>query len=90
VYTYYAEDDFLVNPENENHPIFGGDTIVGVENLKFGHGSDDVDVVYVRNDMLETDMQICRLNKSFEEEIGLHTGLEEDDENDDDDDADDS
>ena len=90
VYSYYARDDYLTNPENEDRPVFGGEEIVGAGNLKFGHGSDDVDVVYVRNDMLETDMQICRLDKSYEEDVvGLHVGLAEDD-GDDDDNADDS
>lgn len=89
VYTYYAVDDYLVSPEDDR-PVLNGDVIVGVDNLKFGHGSDDIDVVYVRNDIQELDMQICRLNKSYEEEeLGLHGSLMDDDENDDDDDDDD-
>lgn len=86
--TYYADDDFLVDDEAE-HPLVDGDLIVGVDNLKFGHGSDDADVVYVRNDRLEKDMQITRLHRSYEEDVlGLRAGSMEDD--DDDDDSDDS
>lgn len=87
-YTYYAEDDMLVDNEDEN-PVPNGADIVGVDNLKFGHGSDDADIVYVRNDRLEMDMQINRIHKSFEEEVlGLNRMRDNDD--DDDDDADDS
>ncbi len=86
VYVYYAEDDMLVD-ETTQDPVPHGERIVGGDNLQFGHGSDDADIVYVRNDRLEMDMQICRLDRSFEEDvIGLHGGLMEDD----DDDADDS
>lgn len=88
MYTYYADDDYLVDDEAE-HPLVDGDLIIGVENLKFGHGSDDADVVYVRNDRLERDMQISRLHRSYEEDVlGVRGGLMEDD--DDDDDSDDS
>lgn len=88
VYTYYAEDDYLVDPEL-GRPVLNGDVIVGVDNLKFGHGSDDIDVVHVRNDIQELDMQICRVNKSYEEEeLGLHISLPDEDDDDDDDDDD--
>lgn len=68
VYTYYAIDDVVTDSEDER-PIINGDIVVGLDNLKFGHGSDDADVVYVRNDVLELDMQICRVHRSFEEEV---------------------
>jgi len=85
-YTYYAEDDFLVDPEM-GRPVINGDVIVGKDNLKFGHGSDDSDVVYVRNDIQELDMEICRVNRSYEaEELGLQASSEEDDDIHDDDD----
>lgn len=88
IYTYYAVDDYLVDTE-DSRPVHNGDVIVGVDNLKFGHGSDDIDVVYVRNDIQELDMQICRINKSYEEEeLGLHSSLMDDDNDDDDDDDD--
>lgn len=67
-YTYYSLDDVLVDDEDER-PIVNGDLIVGVDNLKFGHGADDVNVVYVRNDNLETDMLIHRVPRSFEEDV---------------------
>lgn len=77
VYTYYAGDDVLVDSE-DNHPIPHPQVVVGQDNLKWGHGSDDIDVVFIRNDRLEMDIQICRTRKSFEEEV---LGLENDDTN---------
>jgi hypothetical protein len=85
-FTYYAIDDMIIDTEDER-PVTNGDAVVGMENLKFGHGSDDANVVYVRNDLHETDMRISRINESFEEEVLRSQGLE-DDENDDDDDDD--
>lgn len=68
VYTYYAEDDVLVDDE-DGHPLPHADIIVGQDNLQFGHGSDDEDVVFVRNDRLQTEMEICRKHASYEEEV---------------------
>jgi hypothetical protein len=67
-YTYYARDDVLVD-EGNGHPLPHADIIVGVDNLKFGHGTDDVDVVFVRNDRLELEMEICRVHDSYEEKV---------------------
>lgn len=66
-YTYYAGDDVLV--DEDEHPLPHSDVIVGQDNLKFGHGTDDIDVVFVRNDKLELEMEICRLPTSYEEEV---------------------
>jgi hypothetical protein len=66
-YTYYAIDDVLA--DEDDHPVPHGDLIVGLDNLKFGHGTDDDDVVFVRNDEQERDMEICRVQKSFEQEV---------------------
>jgi hypothetical protein len=75
IYTYYAGDDVLVDEEN-GHPLPHADIIVGLNNLKFGHGSDDENVVFVRNDKLEQDMEICRTPDSYEETV---LGLENSD-----------
>lgn len=66
-YTYYAEDDVLV--DEDERPLPHGDLIVGQDNLRFGHGSDSQDVVFVRNDRLELDMEICRSPGSYEREV---------------------
>jgi hypothetical protein len=81
-YTYYAADDVLVDEEN-GHPLPHADLIVGVNNLKFGHGTDDNDVVFVQNDHYELIMEICRSPESYEEKF---LGIENSDEPDDDED----
>src|SRR4249919_371162 len=74
-YTYYATDDVLVG--EDERPIPHGDLVVGQNNLKWGHGSDDIDVVFVRNDKLELEMQICRVYLSYEETVlGLQNDVE--------------
>jgi hypothetical protein len=82
VYTYYERDDVLVG-DDEEHPLPHADIIVGQNNLQFGHGTDDPDVVYVRNNDRKLEMEIVRVHKSFEEEI---LGIENSEEPDDDDD----
>lgn len=67
-YTWYAGDEVMVE-EGHSDPLAQTDFAVGMENLKFGHGSDDIDVVFVRNDKLELEMEICRHPGSYEEEV---------------------
>jgi hypothetical protein len=75
-YTYYAGDDVLV--DEDEIPLPHSDLIVGQDNLKFGHGTDDIDVVFVRNDKLQLDMEICRSPESYEEKfLGLEREVED-------------
>jgi hypothetical protein len=67
-YTYFALDDVLVGEDGE-HPLPHADIIVGQNNLQFGYGTDDPDVVFVRNNEHQLEMEICRVNESFEERI---------------------
>lgn len=76
-YTYYAEDDVLT--DTDDTPLPNADKVVGQDNLKWGHGSDDMNVVFVRNDSLELDMEICRSPKSYETEVMGLTHIDEDD-----------
>lgn len=66
--TYYAGDDVLAG-ERDN--IFEDqDGLVGVGNLdRFGHGANDPDLVYVRNDEMGVDFEIVRVHKSYAEEV---------------------
>jgi hypothetical protein len=52
--TYYAGDDVLC--DEQNVPIYNPESIVG--QLKFGHGSGDGSLVYVRNPKLEIEYEI--------------------------------
>lgn len=75
-YNYYEEDDVLCNERDEVIGKDERDALVGEANLtKFGHGSGDPTVVYVRNDRLEMIMEICQSPNSYAEEVH---GLEPD------------
>ena len=66
--TYYAADEVLV--EDGDIPVENHDMLVGIANLdKFGHRSRDPKVVYVRNDKLQIDYEICKSEGSFAEEV---------------------
>lgn len=75
--TYYVQDDVLANEADQR--MEGIDETVGLENLeKFGHGSDDANVVYVRNDRLDVDFEIVRSGGSFTAEVlGQDDGLDD-------------
>lgn len=65
--TYFEDDDVL---SEDDKVVEDPDEIVGVENLgKFGHGSNDPNVVYVRNDVIEVCYEIARSTGSYAEEV---------------------
>lgn len=67
--TYYEDDDTLVN---ENDRPVDDLTLVGEDHLaRFGHGSRDRNIVYVRNDKLEMDFEIVLAKGSYLEALGL-------------------
>jgi hypothetical protein len=66
--TYYQGDDVLCDAEDK--VVDDQERVVGVENLdKFGHGSNDVNVVYVRNDAMQLDIEIVKSDKTYAEEV---------------------
>ncbi len=77
-FTYYEKDDVLSNEQDE--VIAEGserDSLVGEGNLdRFGHGSNDPGVVYIRNDRLEMVIEVCRSPQAYAQEVhGFeHTG----------------
>jgi hypothetical protein len=72
--TYFEGDDVLVDEADE--VISKKDEVVGMENLtKFGYGSNDLNVVYVRNPKLDIEYEILRHQGHYAKEI---LGLEED------------
>lgn len=66
--TYYSVDDVLVD-ENEEM-ISDVDSTVGDTALtSFGEGSNDPDIVYVRNEKISTDFEVIRVFKSYSKDI---------------------
>ena len=66
--TYFAGDDVLCD-ESQGH-IPEQDAIVGEENLtRFGDGSNDNNVVYVRNDAIQRDFEILHSAGNYEQEV---------------------
>ena len=68
--TYYVGDDVLCDKDDK--PIYNRDSLVGL--LLFGHGSEDSDIVYVRNEKIECEYEILRQPGHFGQDI---LGLEE-------------
>lgn len=69
-FTYYEDDDVVCNERDEPLDEADRERILGEENLaKFGHGSGDASVVYIRNDQLEMDIELIRSPNSFAEEV---------------------
>lgn len=73
--TYYAGDDVVT--EEDDSVIDNVDSLLGTSNLiHWGHGSDDINVVYIRNPRIEVEYEVCRSPRSYAEEI---QGLEHSD-----------
>jgi hypothetical protein len=70
-FTYYAGDDVLADERDQ--PITGSLDLVGEGNLRFGLGSDDPNVVYIRNNKISLDMEIVKSEGKYAEEVaGFH------------------
>jgi hypothetical protein len=66
--TFFTGDDVLC--DERDAPIDDVDALVGLENLEqFGHGSGDVNVVYIRNEPLGRDIEIVRSSGKFATEV---------------------
>lgn len=68
--TYYEADDVLCNERDEVIAKDERDKMIGEAHLeKFGHGSEDASIVYVRNNRLEIDFEVVRSPNSYAEEV---------------------
>jgi hypothetical protein len=75
--TYYEADDVLCNERDEIVDPDERDKLVGESNLeRFGHGSNDAAIVFIRNDQKELTIEVVKSPNSYAEEVhGLrHTG----------------
>ena len=76
VLTWYAGDEVLTDEDED--PIENADDVVDLNHMsRFGHGTDDFNVVFIRNDILEKEFEICRMPTSYAEEV---QGLSDNDE----------
>lgn len=67
-YEYYVVDGVLADEHDQ--VIEHVDMLVGEANLeRWGHGSDDFNVLYIRNSRLELEFEICRNHSSYEEDV---------------------
>lgn len=66
--TYFVEDDVLVDDQDE--PIPNADEIVDETNLdRFGYGSKDNRIVYIRNDKLRLEFEVVRDENKYTEKV---------------------
>lgn len=67
-WTYYEGDDVVCDSGDkiidERDVILGDDFVE-----KFGHGSDDPNVVYIRNEQYSAEIELCRSPNSYAEEV---------------------
>lgn len=74
--TYYVEDDTLV--DERDMPVDNVEYLVGEDNLRrFGAGSDDSNVVLVRNEQVSMDFEITKDNRSYKKHV---LGLDDEEE----------
>lgn len=65
---YFAQDDTLVDEREQ--PIDNTDYTVGDDNLlRFGEGSNDPNVVYIRNERLGVDFEVVASRGSYHKEV---------------------
>jgi hypothetical protein len=68
--TYFAEDDVLV--DEQDVPVEDVERAVGEDNLtKFGFGSKNENMVFIRNDRMEVEFEISKDEGSFAKSIGF-------------------
>lgn len=65
--TYFEGDGVLV--DDLKQPIQNVNQVVGERNLQFGNGSEDANVVYIRNEDLEVDFEVVRADGRFADEV---------------------
>ena len=66
-YTYYEIDDVLADPRDTK--VDDMDAVIGLGNLgRWGHGSNDENIVYIRNERLSLDFEVVRDRGSYAEE----------------------
>ncbi|MCA1800665.1 MAG: hypothetical protein LC687_06440 [Actinobacteria bacterium] len=66
--TYYEGDGTLADSRDKEIPLI--DNVAGEDNLtQFGHGSGDVNIVFIRNERLELDFEVLRSEGKYAHEV---------------------
>lgn len=66
--TFFEGDDIL--SDEHDKPVDDVDEYVGETNLlRFGHGSQDPNIVYIRNEKLDLDFEVARSDGSYAKEV---------------------
>lgn len=66
--SYFVEDDTLIDEQDQ--PLPDTESTVGEDNLnRFGHGSGDNRVVYIRNDRLEMEWEVVKHEGSYNKHV---------------------
>lgn len=63
----YFEEDGVLMDDNDSSVV--PESTVGSVNLKFGHGSKDMNIVYIANEQLDAQYEVVRNNGSFTEQV---------------------
>lgn len=71
--TYYRGDDIVA--DQQDSPIYNYSSLMG--ELRFGHGSNDPNVVYIRNDEIHMEWEVLLHEGSFSYEVAGVDKLEE-------------
>lgn len=68
---YYDEDEVLSDDADEI--VHTKNELIGTGNLRFGYGSEDPKIVYIRNEQIATDYEVVLFENSYTKEVlGLH------------------
>lgn len=63
--TFYAGDQIM--SDNDETPLYGYESLMG--ELKFGHGSRNPDIVYIRNEIIHMEWEVLLDQGSFAEQV---------------------
>lgn len=66
-YTYYTRDDVLAGEDEQ--PIHDAEEVIGHYNLRFGDGSTDPDTVFIRNPERMVEVEVTKVDRSYEEHV---------------------
>jgi hypothetical protein len=67
--TYFEGDAGFVVVDDKSEVIPEPDDAIGQKNLRFGYGSNDANIVYVRNDKMDMFFEVIRSTGSYAKEV---------------------